>query len=120
MPFKILTPLLRTNAFAETVDFYTNIFGFVCKSRNDDWGWASLSSGAVEIMIATPNVHMPFAAPAFTGSLYIVTDEVDELWNRLKDQVVVAYPIETFEWNMREFAIYDNNGYMLQFGQEMD
>ena len=26
--------------------------------------------------------------------------------------------IETFEWGMREFAIYDNNGYVLQFGQE--
>jgi len=23
------------------------------------------------------------------------------------------------DWGMREFAIYDNNGYMLQFGQEI-
>jgi hypothetical protein len=26
------------------------------------------------------------------------------------------YTIENFEYGMREFAIYDNNGYMLQFG----
>jgi uncharacterized glyoxalase superfamily protein PhnB len=71
-------------------------------------------------MIATPNAHMHFTSPVFTGSFYIVTDEVDLLWARLKDKTTVAYPIETFEWNMREFAIYDNNGYMLQFGQEMN
>jgi hypothetical protein len=29
----------------------------------------------------------------------------------------VAYPLEDFHYGMREFAIYDNNGYMLQFGQ---
>jgi len=28
----------------------------------------------------------------------------------------ICYEIETFEWGMREFAIYDNNGYILQFG----
>ena len=27
---------------------------------------------------------------------------------------------EDFEHGMREFAIYDNNGYMLQFGQEIE
>jgi hypothetical protein len=30
--------------------------------------------------------------------------------------VKIAYPMEDFEYGMREFAIYDNNGYMLQFG----
>jgi len=37
---------------------------------------------------------------------------------RLKDKVRVCYPLENFEYGMREFAIYDNNGYLLQFGQE--
>jgi len=31
--------------------------------------------------------------------------------------VRICYPIETFEYGMREFAIYDNNGYLLQFGE---
>jgi hypothetical protein len=29
----------------------------------------------------------------------------------------VCYGIEDFFYGMREFAIYDNNGYLLQFGQ---
>jgi hypothetical protein len=28
--------------------------------------------------------------------------------------------MENFEYGMREFAIYDNNDTMLQFGQEID
>jgi hypothetical protein len=31
----------------------------------------------------------------------------------------VAYSIDTFEWGMKEFGIYDNNRYMLQFGQDV-
>jgi hypothetical protein len=31
----------------------------------------------------------------------------------------ICYLIETFEYGTREFAIYDNNGYVLQFGQEL-
>jgi hypothetical protein len=30
-----------------------------------------------------------------------------------------CYPIEDFEYGRREFAIFDNNGYLLQFGQEI-
>ena len=32
---------------------------------------------------------------------------------------MVASGIETFDWGLRGFAIYDNNSYMLQFGQEI-
>jgi hypothetical protein len=38
-------------------------------------------------------------------------------WSQLKDQARVYYAIETFPYGMREFAIYDNNGYLLQFGE---
>jgi len=37
----------------------------------------------------------------------------------LKDKVEVCYGIENFHYGMREFAIYDNNGYLLQFGQDV-
>jgi len=31
----------------------------------------------------------------------------------------VVYPLEDCAYGMREFAIRDNNGYILQFGQEI-
>jgi uncharacterized glyoxalase superfamily protein PhnB len=59
---------------------------------------------------------VPFDAPVFTGSFYFNVDDVAALWADLKDIVKIAYPLEAFHYGMREFAIYDNNGYMLQFG----
>lgn len=114
-----LRPMIWTREFQQTIDFYESVLGFACGARNDDWGWAALHKDDVEIMVALPNQHIPFNGPAFTGSFYVLTDEVDVLWNGLKDRVKVVYPVENFEWGMREFAIYDNNGYMLQFGQDI-
>ena len=70
-------------------------------------------------MLALPNTHEPFDRPAFTGSLYFNVDDVDELWQKLKDNSEVVYPIEDFDHGMREFAIRDSNGYCLQFGKEI-
>jgi hypothetical protein len=47
-------------------------------------------------------------------------DDVDAMWRQVKDQAKVCYPIEDCEYGMREFAIYDDNGYLLQFGQEIE
>jgi uncharacterized glyoxalase superfamily protein PhnB len=68
-------------------------------------------------MLSAPNAHEGDRAPSFTGSLYIRVDHVDEVWKSIKDGAQVCYPIESFSYGMREFAIYDNNGYVLQFGQ---
>ena len=51
-----------------------------------------------------------------TDSLYFRPDDVDEAWVALKDAVVVEYPIEDFDYGMREFAVRDCTGYLLQFG----
>jgi len=102
-----------------TIAFYVDILGFTCHERNDDWGWASLNLDDVWIMFSQPNDHTPYDKIGFTGSFYYTTDDVEALWSKLKDKVRVCYDIETFPWGMREFAVYDNNGYMLQFGQEI-
>ena len=114
-----LRPMLWTENLQETIDFYTEILGFTCGETNEDWGWATLWTGDTAIMLARPNRHTPFEKPVFTGSLYFTTDDVEAYWTQLKDKANVAYGIENFEYGMREFAVYDNNGYLLQFGQEI-
>ncbi len=115
MQIQSLTPMLRTWDIRTTVDFYTTVLGFVCDSQTSDW--ASLRRDRVSLMVSAPNYHEKDTAPAFTGSLYFRIDNVDEFWNAAKDRAQVCYPIETFSYGMREFGIYDNNGYLLQFGQ---
>lgn len=119
MRLTFLRPMLWTDKLEETITFYTQILHFTLGEKNDDWGWASLYKDDVHIMLAKPNAHTPFEKPVFTGSFYFNTDNVDALWEELKDKAPVCYGIEEYDWEMREFAIYDNNGYLLQFGQEI-
>ncbi len=114
--FRSLRPLLRTKDLKGTIRFYTEMLGFTCDGLSEEDGWASLHRDSVELMIAAPNAHEPFDVPAFTGSLYFNVDDVAALWASVKDRAKVCYPMEDFHYGMREFAIYDNNGYLLQFG----
>jgi uncharacterized glyoxalase superfamily protein PhnB len=117
MKLNKLTPMLTVTNMDETIRFYRDVLGFECANRSEIW--ATLLNYDVEIMIALPNAHVPFEKPQFTGSFYFNPDDVDALWQRLKDKATVVYPIENFFYGMREFAIRDNNGYCLQFGSEI-
>lgn len=119
MAFKSLRPIIWTKDLQKTTKFYKNL-GFKIQDQNEDWIWASLKKDDTEIMLAFPNDDANFKQANFTGSFYFVVDNVDELWNSVKNTCEVVYEIETFEWDMREFAIYDNNGYVLQFGEEVN
>ena len=111
--------MLYTKDIRETVEFYTSVLGFRCEALSEDYGWASVRLDGVRIMFAPTNDHLPFDKPTFTGSIYLYTDNVDEVWEQVKMKADVCYPIEDFDYGMREFAIMDNNGYMLQFGQAL-
>jgi uncharacterized glyoxalase superfamily protein PhnB len=117
MKVENLTPMLRTWDVPGTIEFYSRVLGFQCKAHEPELGWATLSYGPVSLMLSGPNEHEGDVAPAFTGSLYFRVRDVDGLWLWLKDQARICYSIETFDYGMREFAIYDNNGYLLQFGE---
>ncbi|HBV17625.1 VOC family protein [Chryseobacterium carnipullorum] len=119
MTFTALRPILWTENIDETIGFYTRILGFNLIGRNDEWQWASLKKDEVMIMLSQNDYEKPNGI-GFTGSLYFNVDNVDELWEDLKTKAKVCYEIETFEWEMREFAVYDNNGYLSQFGQPVD
>jgi uncharacterized glyoxalase superfamily protein PhnB len=118
MKLQELTPMLRTTDLKGSIDFYTRVLGFECDGSSEEWGWASVRRDNVAIMFALPNEHEPFAGPMFTGSFYFNPDDVDALWEQVKDKARVCYPIDNFDYGMREFGIYDNNGYLLQFGHE--
>ena len=114
-----LRPMLWTEDLDGTIGFYTGTLGFKVDEVNHQWGWASLSRDSASFMLARPNIHTPYDKIGFTGSFYFNTDDVDGLWEKLNATANICYPIENFAYGMREFAIYDNNGYLLQFGQEI-
>ncbi len=51
------------------------------------------------------------------ADLYILTDNVDDLYRRLKDRVQVVVELYDAFYGMREFIIRDFNGFWITFGQ---
>jgi uncharacterized glyoxalase superfamily protein PhnB len=117
-----MTPMLETENLKQTIDFYTQLLGFTCQHcfpDEENPQWTSLMKDGVELMFTTRNAHSLVEKATMTGSFYFNSENVDEVWDQLKDKVTIEYPIETFHYGMREFAIRDRNGYLLQFGQEI-
>ena len=112
--------MLETEDMKATIGFYNHLLGFVVaetfEDENDNTIWASLIHGEVEIMFKTPNKVMDYGRTLLTGNLYMHTNDVDAIWMRVKDKADVVYPVQDFPYGMREFAIKDNNGYVLSFG----
>ena len=113
-----LTPMLRTWELDASIAFYRDRLGFSVENASE--GWASLSRDGVELMLSAPNEHEGDVSPAFTGSLYFLAADIEQLWTRVREHARVCYPLEDFDYGMREFAIYDNNGYLLQFGEPLE
>jgi uncharacterized glyoxalase superfamily protein PhnB len=113
-----LVPMLWVSDIEQTIAFYRDVLGFKCANQME--GWACLVNHNAELMISLPNQHEPFERLQFTGSFYFQPDDVDESWEQLRGKVPVVYPIENFSYGMREFAIRDNSGYILQFGKPVE
>ncbi|QIL21571.1 glyoxalase superfamily protein [Thermomonas sp. HDW16] len=113
---RALVPMLRVPDVLASVAWYRDVLGFEADFDGSDSS-ASLQRDGIELMLSAFNAHEGDAAPAFTGSLYLHCDDVDAWWARLQDIARICYPIEDFGYGMREFAIYDCNGFLLQFGQ---
>ncbi|MBE8712617.1 VOC family protein [Sphingobacterium hungaricum] len=109
-----LTPVLYTNDLKKSVDFYVEILNFSSSSLDVDSTIAFVRFGDIELMLSLPNDHVPFTQSNFTGSFYFQTLNVMEIWESIKDKASICYPIEDFEYGLREFAIYDNNGYLFR------
>ena len=119
MQLKKLTPMLVTKDLMGTIAFYRDTLDFELDRFNEEWGWMHMHKGDVSLMFTLPDSCNAVEKPSFTGSFYFYTDEVDELWHKLKDSSCIYYGLENFDYGMREFAIKDNNGYVLQFGREL-
>jgi uncharacterized glyoxalase superfamily protein PhnB len=110
-----VTPMLTVTALEPAIAFYRDTLGFFCLNSTPEW--ASMGRDGNRLMLALPNAHLAFEKPHFTGSLYFHVQDVRAFWERLKDRCEVVYPLEDFKYGKREFAIRDNSGYLLQFGQ---
>jgi len=103
-----------------TVEWYKEIGFEVVATYGDDTGeglsFAIVSYGDSQVMFSEGG--QPSSAHRREVDLYVYTDDVDELYERLKDRVdVFKEPHDTF-YGMHELIIRDLNRFWITFGQE--
>lgn len=125
---KHLSPILWTKDLEDTITFYETVLGFKKQTQYPDF--VSLTKDKIEFMFVHPvdepedckdpnNKEEFFPKPQLTGSIYMIVDKVDELWEFVKDKATVKSDICDREYMMRDFSILDNNGYELVFGENI-
>ena len=116
---KKVVPMIHVPNVREAVDWYQSIgFKVVAAYGNESDGlsFGIVSFGESEVMFneggETSTKHRREV------DLYVYTDDVDDLHERLKDRVdVVEGPHNTL-YDMREVIIRDLNRFWITFGQE--
>ena len=137
MTYKKLTTNMMVDDVNRTVDFYSNVLGFefvmgvpedsqevVTAMQNDQaLGFAMVKCKNVEMMFQTKK-SLAREIPEFSGmkiggslTFYVQVEDVEDLFEKLKDKVTIIKGMQTTFYGMREFYIRDCNGYVLAFAQ---
>jgi uncharacterized glyoxalase superfamily protein PhnB len=117
---KNVRPIIHVPDVRATVDWYTQI-GFTATATYDDdegrLGFAVLSFGDGQVMFSADGQSSTQRRREV--DLYLDVDNIDEIFQTLKDRVeVVEDPHDTF-YGMREFIIRDLNRFWITFGHRL-
>lgn len=99
----------------KSIEWYEKILGFECTGAdiNDSWSYADFECGeGATFAIAVSSKGTTSARFNFN------VDNVNELWEQLKDRVTVIEAIETMPYGNRKFTIADPDGNELGFVQQ--
>ncbi len=125
--FKKLIPNLMVEDVNYTVDYYENILGgfelIATDPKEGKFDWAMMRSEEADIMFQSRE-SLGGVIPDFKNKeigatlvIYIEVDNVEELYNLIKNKVDVIEKINTTSYGMKEFLVRDCNGYILVFAQ---
>jgi catechol 2,3-dioxygenase-like lactoylglutathione lyase family enzyme len=118
-----LVPCLFVRDMRESLEFYIEVLGFT------QTGYFPIESepvrtevrrDGVAIVLFTIGRRLDLNVPAFSGALYMFPESVDALANELHGKVPFAWGPENTEFDYREFAIRDPNGYTLVFAEPIE
>jgi uncharacterized glyoxalase superfamily protein PhnB len=128
MTVRGVTPIFVVRDLKETMAFYTDVLGMETagvfpQTGEPTWCSMRLDDASVAFTFEAPHTHedgeLHVSEPAFAGSLYFYTDDVDALYDRIKEKVEIDEAPVNRPWGMREFGFVDPNGFYLAFGQDI-
>lgn len=113
-----ITPMIHVPDVRATADWYRDL-GFTLTGFHkvdEVWDWARLTLGDGAVMFSAGGKASD--AHRREADLYLTIDEnLDALFETLKDRVDVFETPHDTEYGMREFIIRDCNRFWLTFGQ---
>ena len=112
--FRRVTPVLRTNNLAASLDYYVRVLGFHVDWSDDDGGsFASVSRNDCHCFLALGD-------QGHTGSwVWIGVSDVDALHAELLAKGArVRHPPANYPWGSRELHVEDLDGNVLRLGSE--
>lgn len=131
MKFYKVTPNLIVADMEKSLKFYRDVLGFTVSRTVPDKApfiFAWMKRGEADIFL---NQHMPpqpgqpdlFAGRQIGGtlSMYIAVEGIDELLKTVEGQgVKIAVPLHKEFYGMKEFAVFDPDGYLIIFAERAE
>ena len=120
--FKNIAPHLIVSDVVASAEFYRDSLGF---DFNQFWGeppnFVILFRGSVQLMLSQDKTNAPQPLQNGGFDAYIWLNQgIDKLFYEYKQKKVeIVEPLETTFFQMQQFLIKDNSGYVLCFGQEV-
>ncbi|MFI5134226.1 MAG: bleomycin resistance protein [Chitinophagales bacterium] len=119
--FSHAVPFLPVKDLKETVRFYKDKLGF-----SNEWFWedsdAGLERDDLHLLFNKNPEHVSLInsnGQAFEICWFV--QNVDAIYEEFKGKgVVIDKELENKPWGMREFTIFDNNGYAIRIGQGIE
>jgi predicted enzyme related to lactoylglutathione lyase len=128
MEIKSLAPNIGVNSVDETVEFYTKVLGFKEMVNVPGEGkliWAMVNAGNTNFMFQDRN-SLEEEYPELKGrslqsvlSFYIKVKDKNLLYDKLRNTDYLAKEMNTTPYGAEEFAIRDNNGFILTITEDV-
>ncbi len=121
---KNIAPVFTVNDVAQTLAWYSGHLGFDAVGFPEDCPdkvFGRLTKGDVCILLQQIKGFV-YDSPydqrdGGVWNAYINVEQIEPLYDRLKDKVRVVCPLHDQHYGIREFEIADCNGYVLCFAQ---
>jgi len=125
-----VAPFCLVDDVDQVVNWYVAVFGARIQARLPEqppFEWVSLRLGDVEIMFSrkdsvqewySDRVKVSDAPANFIAYIYVTG--ADELWDRVRDRVLVLMEPTDQPYGIREFAIQDPFGFSLIFAEILE
>jgi uncharacterized glyoxalase superfamily protein PhnB len=111
-----VVPMIHVPDVPATVAWYRHIgFEVIVEYGDSDEGFAMLRFGGGEVMLSSGGRSS--TSERREVDLYVYSDNVDALYDRLKDRVEIVEGLDNTFYGMREFIIRDLNRFWITFGQ---